>query len=157
MCFNRLQNRESGVSMEGHLSDYEGQRVFIGTNERMRHFAKWSECGTVSSDQYLLIFLSDVLTNSIACNSGSWLDFESSAKDWDPLFLLSENIFDWRNMRNWWNYQYAARQEESNFILLRVKIQSIFVVWFVFHLWQPFSRNKFKKNMTSEIERHHLL
>jgi hypothetical protein len=40
MCFNRLQNRESGVSMEGYLSDSEGQRVFIGTSERMRHFAK---------------------------------------------------------------------------------------------------------------------
>jgi hypothetical protein len=30
MCFNRLQNQESGVSMEGHLSDSEGQKVFIG-------------------------------------------------------------------------------------------------------------------------------
>jgi hypothetical protein len=40
MCFNRLQNRESGVSMEGNLSDSEGQRVFIGTSERMRYFAK---------------------------------------------------------------------------------------------------------------------
>jgi hypothetical protein len=40
MCFNRLQNRESGVSMEGYLSDSEGQRAFIGTSERMGHFAK---------------------------------------------------------------------------------------------------------------------
>jgi hypothetical protein len=40
MYFNRLQNRESGVSMKGHLSGFEGQRIFIGTSERMRHFAK---------------------------------------------------------------------------------------------------------------------
>jgi hypothetical protein len=46
----------------------------------MRHFAKWSECGTVSSDECLFIFLSDVLTNSIACNSGSWLDFREFGK-----------------------------------------------------------------------------
>jgi hypothetical protein len=32
---------------------------------------------------------------------------------------------------------------------LRIKIKLILVVRFVFHLWQPFSRNKFKKNATS--------
>jgi hypothetical protein len=80
MCFNRLQNRESGVSMEGHLSDSECQRVFIGTSKRIGHFAKWSECETVSSDECLLIFLSDVLTNSMTCNSGSWLDLRELGK-----------------------------------------------------------------------------
>jgi hypothetical protein len=56
MCFNQLQNRESGISIEGHLSDSEGQRVFIGTNERMGHFAKGSECGTVSFGKCITIF-----------------------------------------------------------------------------------------------------
>jgi hypothetical protein len=50
-----------------------------------------------------------------------------------------------KNMCNWWSYQHAARQEESKSILLRVKIKLIFVVWFVFHLWQPFSRKNSKR------------
>jgi hypothetical protein len=58
VCFNWTQNRESGVSMGGHPSDSEGERIFIKTSERMRHFAKSSECGTVSSNECLLIFIS---------------------------------------------------------------------------------------------------
>jgi hypothetical protein len=46
----------------------------------------------------------------------------------------------------------------------RVKLYSIesqnqvkFILWFDFHLWEPFSRNKSKKKLTTEIERYHLL
>jgi hypothetical protein len=80
----------------------------------MRHFAKWSECGTVPSDECALIFLSDVLTNSVACNSGPWLDFRELGKKPGSFLSSIRKCIRLKNMCNWWGYQHAIRQEESN-------------------------------------------
>jgi hypothetical protein len=151
MCFNRLQNRESGISMEDHLSDSEDQRVFIGTSERMHHFAKWMREGFLRwMSSYFPVWCSNKFKSMQL-----WFltGFPRARQNIRILSFFHPKMYSIEtNMCNWWSYQHAARQEEPNCILLRVKIKLIFVVWFIFHLWQMFSRNKFKKNMTSEIE-----
>jgi hypothetical protein len=52
-----------------------------------------------------------------------------------------------------------TRSQTRRVKLYSIKSQNqvVFCCLMCFHLWQPFSRNKFKKNVTSEIERYHLL
>jgi hypothetical protein len=152
MRFNQLQNRESGVSLEGHLSDSEDQKVFIGTSERRRHFARWNECGTVSSDKCLLIFLSDVLTNSIAGYSGSWLDFRELGRRLEPVLSSIRKCIRLKTCAIGEVTDTQPYKKSHTLVYWESKSS-----WFVFHLWQPFSRNKFKKNATSEIACYHLL
>jgi hypothetical protein len=42
--------------MEGHLSDSEGQRVFIGTSKRMRHLQSEANAGRFPPMSVFLLF-----------------------------------------------------------------------------------------------------